>query len=63
MLTAKAKMCVRKNYKLCDALEYFGLSDKVFPLAQKIFGAVESLHDARYDATATLLLARKLDML
>lgn len=63
MLTAKAKMCVRKNYKLHDALEYFGLSDKVLPLAQKIFGAVESLHDARYDATATLLLARKLDML
>lgn len=63
MLTAKAQMGVKKNFKLVHALEHFGLTDKVEPFARQLFGACESLHDARYDATATFLLARKLNML
>ena len=63
MLTAKAAMGVKKGYKLYQALEHFELTDKVIPVAEKLFGTVESLHDARYDATATFLLARKLGML
>lgn len=63
MTTAKAKMGVTKGYKLGQALEHFGLTAKVEPIAKKIFGDVSNLHDARYDAVATLLLARYLGML
>jgi len=63
MLTAKHKMQVKKGYKLGQALEFFGLTDKVEPVARKLFGEVNSLHDARYDAAATFILARKLGML
>lgn len=63
MLTAKHRMGVTKGYKLGQALNYFGLADKVEPIARKIFGEVNSYHDARYDTAATLLLARYLDML
>jgi len=63
MLTAKAKMNVTKGYKLGQALEFFGLTDKVEPIARKLFGEVNSLHDARYDTAATFILARKLNML
>lgn len=64
MLTAKARMQVTKGYKLANALAHFGIADeKVLEIAIKLFGACQSYHDARFDTVATLLLARKLNML
>lgn len=61
MPDVKKIMNVKKGFKLSDAIEFFKIEDKVGPLAQKIFGSSESLHDARFDVAATLLLARKLN--
>lgn len=63
MPDVKKIMQVKKGFKLGNAVDFFGIAEKIQPVAQKVFGAVESLHDARYDAAATFLLARKLEKL
>ena len=63
MLTAKQVMQVKKGFKLVNAIEFFNIEDLVIPFAMKVFGEVEEAHDARYDTAATMMLARKLNML
>jgi DNA polymerase III epsilon subunit-like protein len=63
MGVVKADMNVTKGYKLTDAVRYYDVEDNVTALTEKLFEVTGDAHDARWDAVATLLVGRKLNVI
>jgi DNA polymerase III epsilon subunit-like protein len=61
MADVKADMQVKRGFKLSDAVAHYGLADKVARVVKLLFGAESNFHDARHDAAATFLVARRLN--